>query len=376
MNRKNFAFLFIFVFIIGAISTFAQPKRVRQIPAKQVIQVTNALAASLPASDGVINIDLKRLMNEALPQMFATNPEMMTEINGKITEVQNRTGIDLRQFEQIAVGITFKQVSAKEIDFAPLILGRGKFNAGAVLALAKIAAKGKFREEKIGEKTVYVFSAQEIMEQNKPAINNSTLGKMVDKALKSLKNEIAVTTFDDNTLAIGTLERVRETLTTQTKINPGILAFINRKPTAVMSFGANTPKGMTAFFNMDNDEIGKMLAGVRSLYGSMEAVDGNMAVAVVAKSADLQNAKDMEESLSGFQMVGKGLLSGSKGRDKEVYARMIDNAKITRKLTEVMLDLKVPQSDINILLGKNSLPHYSKKKTGGFAPCQSFFVLA
>ena len=352
MNRKNFAFLFIFVFILGAISTFAQPKRVRQVPAKQVIQVTNALAASLPASDGVINIDLKRLMNEALPQMFATNPEMMTEINGKITEVQNRTGIDLRQFEQIAVGITFKQVSAKEVDFAPLILGRGKFNAGALLALAKIAAKGKYHEEKIGEKVVYVFSAQQIMEQNKPAITNSTLGKMVDKALKSLKNEIAVTTFDDNTLAIGTLERVRETFTTQTKINPGILAFVNRKPNAVMSFGANTPKGMTAFFDLDNDEIGKMLAGVRALYGSMDAVDGNMSVAVVAKSADLQNAKDMEESLAGFQMVGKGLLSGSKGKDKEVYARMIDNAKITRKLTEVMLDLKVPQSDINILLGK------------------------
>jgi hypothetical protein len=352
MNKKIFAFLFIFVFIFGAIGALAQPKRVRQVSVKQVTQANNALAASLPASDGVINIDLKRLMNEALPQMFATNPEMMTEINSKITEVQTRTGIDLRQFEQVAVGIAFKQVSAKEIDFAPLILGRGKFNAGAFLALAKIAAKGKYREEKIGEKIVYVFSAQEIMEQNKPAINNSTLGKMLDKALKSLKNEIAVTTFDDNTLAIGTLERVRETLTTQTKINPNILAFLNRKPTAVMSFGANTPNGMSAFLDLDNDEIGKMLAGVRSLYGSMDALGGNMSVAVVAKSVDLQNAKDMEESLAGFQMVGKGLLSGSKGKDKEVYARMIDNAKITRKLTEVMLDLKVPQSDINILLGK------------------------
>ena len=330
-------------------NAFAQPKNVKQTPVKEV---NNALAASLPISDGVINVDLKRLMNEALPQMFATNPEMMTEINGKITEVQNQTGIDLRQFEQIAVGITFKPVSAKEMDFAPLILGRGKFNAGALLALAKIAAKGKFREEKVGEKIIYIFSAQEIMEQNKAVINNSTLGKMVDKALKSLKNEIAVTTFDDNTLAIGTLERVRETLTTRTHVSPGLLAYLNRKPTAVMSFGANTPKGMTAFLDMDNDEIGKMLAGVRALYGSIDANDGNMSVAVVSKSVDLQNAKDMEESLTGFQMVGKGLLSGSKGKDKEVYARMVDNAKITRKLTEVMLDLKVPQSDINILLGK------------------------
>jgi hypothetical protein len=350
MNKKLFAFLSLFAFIFSTFTvSFAQPKR---LPKTVVKQPSNALATLLPASDGVINIDLKRLMNEALPQMFATNPEMMTEINGKITEVQDRTGIDLRQFEQVAVGIAFKQVSAKEVDFAPLILGRGKFNAGALLALAKMAAKGKYREEKIGDKTVYVFSAQEIMEQNKPAINNSTLGKMVDKALKSLKNEIAVTTYDDNTLAIGSLARVRETFTAQTRVNPSLLAYLNRKPTAVMSFGANTPNGVSAFLNLDNDEIGKILGGVRVLYGSMDAVDGNMSVAVVAKSVDLQNAKDMEESINGLQMVGKGLLSGSKGKDKEVYSRMIDNAKISRKLTEVMLDLQVPQSDINILLGK------------------------
>ena len=283
--------------------------------------------------------------------MFASNPEMMKEINGKITEIQNQTGIDLRQFEQIAVGIAFKQVTAKEMDFAPLILARGKFNAGALLAVAKMASKGKYREEKIGDKTVYVFDAQSVIQQNKPVTNNSKLGKMLDSLLKSLKNEIAVTTYDENTLAIGPLLRVRETFTNQTKVNSGILAYLNRKPTALLSFGANTPKGISAFVDLDDDEIGKMLGGVRVLYGSLAAFNGNMTLAVVAKSVDLQNAKDMEESLAGLQMVGKGLLSSSKGKDKEVYARMIDNAKISRKLTEVMLDLNVSQSDINTLLG-------------------------
>lgn len=350
MNRKFFAFLSIFVLTFGAISAIAQPKKV--VRKTIVKQATNTLATMLPPSDGVINVDLKRLMNEALPQMFAGNPEMIKEINDKIAKVQTQTGVDLRQFEQIAVGITIKQINAKEIDYLPLILGNGKFNAGALVAVAKMASKGKYREETIGDKTVYIFAAQEIIAENKPVVADSTLGKMIEKALKSLKNEIAVTAYNENTLAIGSLERVREALTAQTRIDSSLIAFLNRKPNSVMSFGANTPQGMSAFLDLDNDEVGKMLAGVRSLYGSIDAVKGNMNVSVVAKSVDVQNAKDMEESLSGLQLVGKSLLSGSKGKDKEVYSRMIDNAKISRKLTEVMLDLQVPQSDINILLGK------------------------
>lgn len=353
MNKKFFAFLSTFALILSALSvSFAQPKR--QF-VKTTASQTNALAALLPASDGVINVDLKRLMNEALPQILATNPEILSEINTKIAEVQTKTGLDMRQFEQLAVGVAFKQVSDQEVDFAPLILARGKFNAGGLLALAKVAAKGKYREEKVGEKTVYVFSAREIIQDNKPQIANSTLGKWLDKALNSLKNEIAVTTYDDNTLVIGTLERVTETFTKTTRINASVLAFINRKPNAVLSFGGSTANGLKPFFSLgkfDNDETAKILGGVRSVYGSLDVASGNVVVSVAAKSVDAKNAEDLELSLSGLQMIGKGFLGGAKGADKEVYARMIENARISRKASEVTLDLQVPQTDINILLGK------------------------
>jgi hypothetical protein len=50
-------------------------------------------------------------------------------------------------------------------------------------------------------------------------------------------------------------------------------------------------------------------------------------------------------------MVGKAFLGGEKGADKKVFARMIENARIINNGSEVMLDLQVPQSDIDILVG-------------------------
>ena len=51
-------------------------------------------------------------------------------------------------------------------------------------------------------------------------------------------------------------------------------------------------------------------------------------------------------------MVGKALLGGSKGADKKVYSRMVENAKISRTGNEIMLNLQVPQTDINVLIGE------------------------
>ncbi len=64
-----------------------------------------------------------------------------------------------------------------------------------------------------------------------------------------------------------------------------------------------------------------------------------------------EQAQSLQETLEGLQMVGKALIGGSKGADKQVYVRMIENLRLTRNVNEVIFDLQVPQSDINILLG-------------------------
>ena len=65
--------------------------------------------------------------------------------------------------------------------------------------LAKFAAKDTYREEKIGSRTVYIFSPKELIEKNKSAVKSSFIQKILDNLLPRLNGEIAVTAYDNNT---------------------------------------------------------------------------------------------------------------------------------------------------------------------------------
>ncbi len=311
---------------------------------------TNRLAALLPASDGVITLDVQRLLNESVPQVLSGKPEMLADINQKIDEIRDKTGLDARQFEQIVIGVATKQITAREVDLEPVFLARGKYNANALIAVAKLASKGKYREEKSGSRTIYVFDGKEIVAQNKPTTKNSWFDKAMDRLITGLTKEIAVTSLDDNTLAFGSLARVRETFETKSRISSEVLNLANRKPNAVVGFGAKLPNGLSNFFILDNDELGKTLDSIRQMSGAVEISEGNSAVSMAAKTLNVEQAQNLQETLQGLQMLGKAFLGGGKNEDKKVYARMIENAKITRNSAEVALDLQVPQTDINILL--------------------------
>ncbi len=337
MKNKIFALL-VFAFILSGIGAVSAQTKVK-----------NQLAAQLPASDGVVTIDTQRILNETAPQILSGRPEILADINKSIDQIREKTGLDARQFEQLVVGVTMKEISASEVDLEPVFLARGKFNASALIAVAKLASNGKYREEKIGTRTVYVFTGKEIIAQNKPQTKNSWLDKAIDRMVNGLTREIAVTSLDANTLAFGSLTRLRETFESKARVSNEVLSLITRKPNAVVSFGAKLPKGLSSFIELGNDELGETLDSVRQMSGAVEVNANNTTVSVTAKTLTAEQAQSLHETLEGLQMLGKAFISG-KTEEKKVYLRLIDAARITRSQSEVTLDVQVPQSDINILL--------------------------
>ncbi len=352
MKKKIFALFVACAFVINGIGTAA----LADTDSNKKVGQASQLVALLPASDGVMTLDMQRLFNDALPQILSGNQPMLGKVLSKIDEIKSQTGIDLRQFQQIAIGVAAKQMTAKEIDFEPVVLARGTFNAGALLALAKVASKGKYREEKIGDKAVYVFTMKEIAgkgkPQNKPAAKDSWFDKAMDRMFANLSRELVVTSYDNTTLAIGSVARIRETLQSKTHINSQLTDLIYRKQNVVMSFGANLPNGLSGFVDLDNDELGKNIDAIRQIYGTLDVADENTNFLVTARTSKPEQAQGLQETLEGLQMVGKALIGGSKSVDKKVYGRMIDNAKFSRNGNEIMLNLQVPQSDINVLIGE------------------------
>lgn len=310
------------------------------------------LVAMLPASDGVVSFDSKRFLSDALPKILSGNQPILSEVMAKITEMETRTGIDLRKFDQVAVGVAFKQVSAKEIDYDPVAIASGDVNAGALVALAKLASNGTYKTEKIGERTVYVFSAKEVLQNTSVKTTNSAVANMIDKALTGMSKDIAVTAFDRNTLVMGSLARVTETLEGKTKISAELNGLLSRNPTAVMSFAAKSPGTLAHLLPLENDELGKTVNAIQTLSGSMDVTAAGSAVSILARTKTAEEATGLKDLLDVGQMLGKTVFGTSKRPDQQIYARLIRAAKFEAKGTDVTLDLLVAQSDIDSLLNK------------------------
>lgn len=343
MKNRLFAITAVCILVLNlGGSAFADTKAKKS----KKVQV-NQLVTLLPASDGVVTLDVKRFFGDALPKILSANQPLLSNIVGKVDEMKAKTGIDIRHFEYIAAGVTARQIAPKKYDFEPVIIARGQINAGALIAAGKLAANGKYREERVGNRTVYIFAAKEIAAQHKPQKS----GQISEKLLGKLSQEMAVTAFDANTLVFGTLPRVRQTLEANSRVGTDVTSLLNRKEVAIMNFAAKAPAGLSAFMPLDNDELGKNIDAIKYLFGNMDVTGENTVFNMTAKTLENAQAQGLLETLEGLQIVGKAILGSSKSADKQVYARMIDNTKFSVKNNEVMLDLLIPQSDINVLVG-------------------------
>ncbi|MEP6708231.1 MAG: hypothetical protein ABJC05_11965, partial [Pyrinomonadaceae bacterium] len=112
----------------------------------------------LPVSDAVIFVDVRRLLNEAIPGVFAAEPAKLTQVNNQIDNFKTLTGVDPRSFDRLAVGLRYTYPSAGITKVENVAIARGIFNSGTVVAAGRQAPTGKFQEQKYKGATIYVFS--------------------------------------------------------------------------------------------------------------------------------------------------------------------------------------------------------------------------
>ncbi|MEO6654913.1 MAG: hypothetical protein ABIO36_02420 [Pyrinomonadaceae bacterium] len=346
MKTRFFVSAAIAVLVLNIVGLSAADIRRSKVAKRQATR----LVTLLPASDGVAVFDSKRFLDEALPKVLSANQPMLGEIMAKIKEMETRTGVDLRKFDQVAVGVAYKQVSAKETDFEPVAIASGDINAGALIAVAKLASNGTYREEKIGDRTVYIFSAKDVTHKTAAKNSNSKIAGYLDKAIQGLSKEIAITALDKNTLVIGVIGRVRETLAGQTRIAADISSLLSVKETAVMSFALKPPGGMSHLLPLDNDELGKNIDSIQYLSGSLDVAAIGTSLQMSARTKMAEQAVGLKDTIEGLQVLGAMFFGGSKRADQQVYGRMIKNAKIVARGSDVTLDLLVPQADIDVLI--------------------------
>lgn len=295
---------------------------------------------SLPDSNGVILINVNRLINEAIPTIVSDDSRKLAEIEQEIQKIKSSTGIDLKQVDQIAVSLNFN--NSRNIE--ALASFKLKFDSSVALETIRNALHGKLREENIGDHRVYIFSAKEVIPKNQ----SNLIGRVYELIFKNISSdELAISTKNQNTLIIGSVSFVKASLSQKTQIKPSLLKPI--KQNQIVAFGGFTPYGLSGLIELEDDEFGKALASVRQINGWIDLYNGKVQLSLNAKTERNQEAEAIKETLSVFQAMFKGILSSMSGQDKQVYAKMLNNLRIGGQNNSVEIALEIPKQDLRVL---------------------------
>lgn len=310
------------------------------------------VVAMLPASDGVAVFDSKRFLGEALPRVLSANQPMLDHINTSLDTIRDRTAIDMRKFDTVAIGVAYKKITATETDYEPLIIATANdMNLGALIAAAKIASNGAYRTETVSGKQIFIFKVDPTkIAPQQPATTNSKITDAIDRIMNGLSKEIAVTSIGENTLVIGTVARVTETLGGKSHLSTELSSLVAAEGTSVLSFAMRPPAGLASLLPLESDELGKTIASIKVISGKLDITAAGGDLHLAARTGTADEALNLRDTLEVGQSFGKMAFAGKKRPDQMVYARMIDSVKIGHDANNVTVDLLVPQADIDVLV--------------------------
>lgn len=326
-------FVLVAIFATASIATFGQTTSG---------QPASALLSSLPPSDGVAFIKVRRVLDEAMPKLLADNPAQVAELNTELAEFKTKTGIDPRSFEEMALSFQFSYPSPAVTKVRTVALARGTFNSGALVAAGRMAANGKYVEQQYRDKTIYVF----------------TLDRQLRLfGLWNLKvRDLAVTSIDGNMLALGDIEAVKAALDASRNrkyANPDLIAMASHDPNAIIGFAGNISESLMETLRVKHNGIAREMTAVRKVYGSLGMTNSDLELMVAARTVDSYSAKNLGDTVEGLKVLA-GLFIGRLPAAKESLARTaLNNLKITTQGNDLQIRTAVAQAQVAPLIKGN-----------------------
>jgi hypothetical protein len=300
---------------------------------------TPTLLSALPPSDAVALINVNRVLDEALPKLLAENPAKLANVSAELEKFRTQTGLDPRSFDQIALGLSYHYPREGVTKISTTALARGTFNAGAIVAAGRLAANGKYVEQKYQGKTIYLFSMD----------RQIRLFGLWDMKLRDL----AVATLDSNTLALGDLDAVRGVIDanrTRRHANAELIALASRDPNAILGFGGNISSTLLQNLSLSNDSVARELTAVRQVYGTLGMTTTDLELMLAARTVDTYSAKNLGDTVEGLKQFGALFINRLSAAKGTLARTALNNLKITTVGNELQIRTAVAQSQVSPLM--------------------------
>lgn len=339
MKKNFYIFALAAAVALSLTNAKAQTKQRRSPATNNNAATVPAGVASLPASDAVMVVDVHRLLNEALPRVYAKDAAKLAQVNADIDDFKKRTGLDARAFDSVAVGVQFAQSATDKTKLQTVAIARGRFNAGALVAAARIATNGKYQEQKYNGKTISIFNVNQRVK---------LLG------LFNLNvTDLAVATLDAGTLAIGQPDRVRAAIDAGTgrgRINADVASLATRDPNAIIALGGSLPQSLTQHLDFLNPEISRSIAAIRQFYGTVGMTNDGFQMLTVLRTNDPDAAHTLSETVEGLKQLAPIFISQLSGDKQRAARSTLDSTKVSVQGNEVQVRFELAQTDFAAML--------------------------
>jgi len=296
------------------------------------------IASYLPASDAVAIVDVKRMLNETMPSILGSDQAKLAQANAEIDKFKTKTGVDLRQFNRVAVGVRYAYPNATTTKLETVAIAHGTFDAKAVSASARAAANGKSREEKYRGLTITIIDVNDEI-------------KMLGLWNMSI-HELAICPLDPTSLALGTLENVKAAIDAGKagRAPAELISLASKDTSAVIGFGANITPELLAKFDVGNDTIAKDVSSIKQAYGSVGSTQSDVTLMMVARTDSADAAKNLGDTVEGLRQLGSMFIGRLADPRKALAESALNNLKVTARGMEVEIRTQVAAANLAALI--------------------------
>jgi len=296
------------------------------------------IASYLPASDAVAIVDVKRMLNETMPSILGSDQAKLAQANAEIDKFKTKTGVDLRQFNRVALGVRYAYPNATTTKLETVAIAHGTFDAKAVSASARAAANGKSREEKYRGLTITIINVNDQIKVL--GLWNMTI------------SELAICPLDPTSLALGTLENVKAAIDAGKagRAPAELITLASKDPAAVMGFGANITPELLAKLDVGNDTIAKDVSSIKQAYGSVGSTQSDVTLMMVARTDSADAAKNLGDTVEGLRQLGSMFIGRLADPRRALAESALNNLKVTARGMEVEIRTQVAAANLAALI--------------------------
>ena len=295
--------------------------------------------AFVPKSDGIVVVDVNRLLNNTLPNVFAGDNAKLAQINSEIDKFKTQTGIDARTFTRVVIAARYTNPSANVTKLEPVAIATGSSSAAAVVSASRTAVKARAREEKYHGTTITILTVNDQIK---------VLG------LWSMHvSELAIAPLSANTVALGAPATVRAAIDAGKTLpheSADLVTLATRDPQAVIGFGANVPPSVWTGLKLGTDAIAQDASSIREAYGSVGTTTTDVSVTIVARTETPTAAKNLGDTVTSLKQLAGFMIPQMTGQKKALAESALNNLKITVRGNELELRTQVAAANIASLM--------------------------